>query len=154
MIAEAFHRTGAVEVWGRGTNRVIAECRSHGIAPPTFEERQGFLVATFRARLAEPPQATPQATPQVVQVLTVARQACSFANLQKALGLKDRVHFLKAYLEPLLAAGWIERTIPDKPRSPRQRYRTTTAGEKLIEKGGKAGSGRTGCHPSASAQRS
>src|SRR3990172_1949269 len=30
LIAGAFHRTGAVEVWGRGTNRVIAACKQHG----------------------------------------------------------------------------------------------------------------------------
>jgi len=52
FIAEAFHQTGAVEVWGRGTNRVIAECRAHGIAPPSFEERAGWLVVTFRAAIA------------------------------------------------------------------------------------------------------
>ena len=34
LIAGAFHRTGAVEVWGRGTNRVISLCRKHGAAPP------------------------------------------------------------------------------------------------------------------------
>src|SRR5574341_1305739 len=49
IIAGAFHRTGAVECWGRGTNRVIAECERHGAAPPFFEERQGFVIVTFRA---------------------------------------------------------------------------------------------------------
>ena len=49
LIAEAFHRTGAVEVWGRGTNRVIAECLAHGVPPPVFEERDGWVVVTFRA---------------------------------------------------------------------------------------------------------
>lgn len=52
LIAEAFHRTGAVEVWGRGTNRVIAECKTHEILPPSFEERQGWIVVTFRAPIA------------------------------------------------------------------------------------------------------
>lgn len=51
LVAEAFHRTGAVEVWGRGTNRVIALCREHGAPAPSFEERQGFLVVTFSAPL-------------------------------------------------------------------------------------------------------
>ncbi len=51
LIAETFHRTGAVEIWGRGMNRVIAECERHGAAPPTFEERQGFVIVTFRADL-------------------------------------------------------------------------------------------------------
>jgi ATP-dependent DNA helicase RecG len=49
LIAGAFHRTGAVEVWGRGTNRVIAMCKKHGTEPPVFEERQGFVHVTFKA---------------------------------------------------------------------------------------------------------
>jgi ATP-dependent DNA helicase RecG len=51
LIAEAFHRTGAVEIWGRGTNRVIDECKEYGIEPPTFEEVTGALVVTFRAAI-------------------------------------------------------------------------------------------------------
>jgi len=43
-----------------------------------------------------------------------------------------RVHFLKTYLEPCLTAGLVERTIPDKPRSPKQRYRTTPAGRAVL----------------------
>jgi len=50
---EAFHRTGAVEVWGRGTNRVIEMCKKHGAAPPTFEEMQGFLIVTFKAQMVQ-----------------------------------------------------------------------------------------------------
>ncbi len=51
LIAGAFHRTGAVEVWGRGTNRVIAACEKHGSVPPTFEDRNGFLIVTFKAQI-------------------------------------------------------------------------------------------------------
>jgi len=60
LIAEAFHRTGAVEIWGRGTNRVIEECERHGIEPPTFEEKMGAVYVTFRALIG--PQVTPQVT--------------------------------------------------------------------------------------------
>lgn len=52
LIAEAFHRTGSVEIWGRGTNRVIDECKAYGIEPPSFEERQGWVVVTFRAPIS------------------------------------------------------------------------------------------------------
>jgi len=51
LIADTFHRTGAVEIWGRGTNRVIDECKRYGITPPLFEELQGYLVVTFRASI-------------------------------------------------------------------------------------------------------
>lgn len=49
LIAETFHRTGAVEIWGRGTNRVIEECQRYGVDPPAFEEQAGGLIVTFRA---------------------------------------------------------------------------------------------------------
>ena len=51
LIADAFHRTGAVEIWGRGTNRVIDECEEYGISAPTFDEQSGSLVVTFRAAI-------------------------------------------------------------------------------------------------------
>lgn len=78
-------------------------------------------------------QVTPQVTPQVARVLGAARSNCSFADLQAAAGLKDRVHFLKTHLEPLLLAGWIERTIPDKPRSSKQKYPLTEEGKRRFQ---------------------
>lgn len=54
-------------------------------------------------------------------------------ELQQALGLKDDEHFRKAYLLPALAAGLAEMTLPDKPRSSRQKYRLTPLG---IERAG------------------
>ena len=35
-------------------------------------------------------------------------------------------------LRPLMDAGWIEMTIPDKPTSRMQRYRTTAAGREVL----------------------
>jgi ATP-dependent DNA helicase RecG len=43
------------------------------------------------------------------------------------------MHFQQAYLEPLLVGGWLEMTIPDKPRSRLQRYRTTAAGQGALQ---------------------
>ena len=54
------------------------------------------------------------------------------SQLQKALGLKDTKHVRKTYLLPALQAGLIEMTIPDKPRSSKQRYRLTLAGRDYL----------------------
>ena len=126
LIAQTFHRAGAVETWGRGTNRVIEECRGHGILPPTFEHRGNCLVVTFRAKIA--------ITPQVRAVLETAMTPSSTAQLRNAAGLSDREHFRTAYLEPLLASGLLEMTIPDKPRSPKQQYRTTERGHQALNR--------------------
>ena len=48
-------------------------------------------------------------------------------QLQEALGLKNDEHFRKAYLQPALAAGLIEMTVPDKPQSRLQKYRKAGA---------------------------
>lgn len=53
-------------------------------------------------------------------------------KLQAALGLKHEDHFREAYLLPALEAEWIERTIPDKPRSRLQRYRLTRRGQAWV----------------------
>ena len=45
------------------------------------------------------------------------------AQLMRDLGLSDRATFYANYLNPALEAGIIERTIPDKPRSSKQKYR-------------------------------
>jgi ATP-dependent DNA helicase RecG len=49
-------------------------------------------------------------------------------ELQLALSLKHEDHFRKAYLVPALAANIIEMTLPETPRSSKQRYRLTALG--------------------------
>jgi ATP-dependent DNA helicase RecG len=47
-------------------------------------------------------------------------------------GRSDRIKFRHQVLNPLLEMGLIEMTIPDKPRSSRQRYRITEKGRRLL----------------------
>jgi ATP-dependent DNA helicase RecG len=53
-------------------------------------------------------------------------------ELQRAAGLRDRKHFRGEILGPLVEADLIEMTIPDKPRSSRQRYRITAKGRAVL----------------------
>lgn len=73
----------------------------------------------------------PISTPQVPHKLdslvsdllaALGDERLSARELMGRLGLADRKHFYEAYLKPALAAGVIEMTIPEKPRSPKQRY--------------------------------
>lgn len=54
-------------------------------------------------------------------------------QLQDALGVNHRQHFVAAYLSPALKAGLIEMTFPDKRTSRNQRYRRTAVGESLVQ---------------------
>ncbi len=141
LIAEAFHRTGAVEIWGRGTNRVIDECRRYGVAPPTFEERQGFLVVTFKTPIVEAPQLESELESRLEseleslehRVLQALRKGpMAKAPLSKALKQKQVSGPLHKAIRELLAQSLIERTIPDKPQSRLQKYRLTEEGAKAL----------------------
>lgn len=54
-------------------------------------------------------------------------------TLQEAAEIPDCEHFQTAYLKPLIAARWLELTIPDKPNSRLQKYRLTEAGRAWLE---------------------
>ena len=57
-----------------------------------------------------------------------------WAEIMEFLELKDRMHFVSDYLQPALNAGFIEMTIPDKPRSSKQKYRLIGQGKRIPEK--------------------
>lgn len=73
------------------------------------------------------PEVAQEVTPEVRLISALAGEMPR-QHLKESLGLKDDEHFRKAYLLPALAAGLIEMTIPDKPRSSKQRYRLTDKG--------------------------
>ncbi|EKD28967.1 MAG: filamentation induced by cAMP protein Fic [uncultured bacterium] len=54
-------------------------------------------------------------------------------QIQEKLGLKDEKHFREAYLQPAIAQGLIEMTVPDKPNSSLQKYRITPKGISYIK---------------------
>lgn len=145
IIADIFHRTGLIEKWGRGTNRVVDMCREAGIPAPTFEEITGAAVVTFCVNVSGPQRVTPQVTAQVTgqvtvqvtaqvaKILKAARTPRTREELQAAAGIAHREHFRLSYLKPLLAAGWLEMTIPNKPQSRLQMYRLTEEGVNALK---------------------
>jgi ATP-dependent DNA helicase RecG len=69
-----------------------------------------------------------------VQVLSAAGTMLPIGELMELCGRTDRTKFRDQILRPLLDAGLLEMTIPDKPRSSKQRYRTTMAGRQVLDK--------------------
>ena len=52
LLANAFFRAGYVEAWGRGIDKINAECRKHGIPKPDYDFELSGLMVTFRANPA------------------------------------------------------------------------------------------------------
>ncbi|WP_147376815.1 Fic family protein [Noviherbaspirillum saxi] len=62
---------------------------------------------------------------EVAALLQVIQGNIPIPAMQAAMGLRNAEHFRKAYLAPAMTAGYLEMTLPDTPRSTRQRYRLT-----------------------------
>ena len=77
------------------------------------------------------PEVALEVTPEV-RLISVLTGEMTRQQLKEALGLKDDEHFRKAYLLPALDVGLIEMTIPDKPRSSKQKYRLTDKGRQRL----------------------
>jgi len=62
------------------------------------------------------------------KVLIFCKTEKSRDEIQKYLGLSNRDYFRKKVLNPLIEKELLELTIPDKPKSPNQKYRITKKG--------------------------
>ena len=78
-------------------------------------------------------QVTGEVTGEEIRLLRAMSGEMTRQRIQEALGLKHEDHFRHAYLLPALRAGLIEMTIPDKPRSSKQRYRLTSVGSEYLK---------------------
>ena len=157
LIADVFYKTGLIEKWGRGTNRVIEMCLEADIAPPKFEEITGAAVVTFKVNVRGPQQTTDQLAAQLetetgpslsqvcpksvpsdmaARLLILSKGDADIQALMRHAGQTNRTRFRNTILKPLIECGLLEPTIPDKPRSSKQKYRLTAMGREILEKEG------------------
>jgi len=148
LIADMLHRIAFIEKAGTGIKRMRDEAQEHGCPDPIFEAN-GFFTAIFRPNPMVKTKAAVQITGEVgtklalsrhqVDILAKCTEEQTLLSLMELAGRSDRTKFRNQVLGPLLSEGLIEMTIPDKPRSSKQRYRTTALGLKVLrlEKKGK-----------------
>jgi hypothetical protein len=72
---------------------------------------------------------------KMLQILNNAQNGLSRHELQQKLNLSDEKHFREFYLQPAVATGLIEMTVPERPTSRLQKYRLTRQGCQLLNPG-------------------
>jgi len=129
--------SGKVEKVGSGIGRMREAVKSAGLSEPEFEFT-GFFTIIFRRGIEEVTtevtmEVATEVTTEVRKMLEACRTPLSWREIMDVLGLSNREHVRKAYIKPALENGWLAMTIPDKPRSSKQRYVLTEKGKKLME---------------------
>jgi len=107
---------GSTENWGKGTLNIINECVEYGLPKPTFEYEWTAVRTTFYKTKANE-QASDQA------ILEFCKEAKSTQEIMNFVGMKHKTYFRKHILNPLLEKELLELTLPDKPKSPNQKYK-------------------------------
>ncbi len=115
---------------GRGTGipKIRKAMKLNNSPAPIFEtdETRNYFLVTLPIH--------PQVTPQAKTILKFCLEPQSRGAIQKKVGLSDREYFRKEVLNPLIKQGWLERTEPEKPRSPTQKYFITELGKQVLRK--------------------
>ncbi len=139
------HRMDAVEQIGSGIRRIRGLCREWGVPVPVIEVSEHWVTVTFRrpALAGEGSDATSEGlgrdqvgtksgpSRDQVAILRKALSERPMTELMAVIERTNRTKFRNQVLRPLLDAGWIEMTIPGKPTSRKQRYRTTSSGTRF-----------------------
>lgn len=106
--------------------RVLAEADQQADSAPFIE----FMLSALFDAICEA-----VTTDQVAALIrAIGAGELGSNDLMQALGLSHRPTFWSNYLNPALEDEWIERTQPDSPRSPTQRYRLTGKGQRWLQR--------------------
>ena len=140
------HRMEMVEKIGSGIRRIRDLCKQHGVPEPVIEVSDSWVITTFsRLAIQDSRQVGTKSGPSRDQVGTksgpsrdqveVLRNCVSEQPITEIMSLEGRTNrskFRKQVLKPLIDAGWLEMTIPEKPTSSKQKYRLTKEGKDLL----------------------
>lgn len=138
-LVTALETLGITENRYSGIPTIRRAMREAGLPEPEFQERRGDFVVTFRNRFADPPAEIPETMPWMLSeapavgtavprvedergLLAFCETPRSRSEIMAFLGIPSARYALRRYLYPLVEAGAIRLTLPDKPGSPNQRY--------------------------------
>jgi len=123
-----------VEQMGSGINRILQKYpqSSYHFSPNfirvVLPYADGFVESqkstNCRSGFSPSNNITMQATPQAKAVLKLCKKAKTRTEIQQHLGLKNRDHFRKNILLPLINSGQLLLTLPEKPTSLKQKFYT------------------------------
>jgi len=137
LIADLLHRIAFIEKAGTGIRRMREEARGHKCPEPQFAAN-GFFTATFWPTTQRVHKVAGQVGTKLglsedqVRILTHCQSERSLIEIMASFRRANRTKFRDQYIRSLLEAGLLEMAVPDKPRSSKQRYKTTDLGLKVL----------------------
>lgn len=149
VIARIFRELGLIEQWGSGIKRIFSEAQKQGLPEPRITEIATGLRLSIYVQKTAPIMTSSLTNEQVskqvreqasaylsdrarIMLRLCSVQPASKAELLSAARLSNAYMNYKRHIIPLVEQGLLELTIPDRPQSPFQRYRSTVLGQHFL----------------------
>ncbi len=126
-IVELLNEYDLVKEFGEGVDRIYRDMEEAGLPEPVYRQSEFMLYATLKnknwrkeeASWGEITYGASYDEDKLLEFCTIPRTR---KELMDYMGLVNRKTFTKRFLSPLLKAGKLVMTIPDKPTSSNQKY--------------------------------
>ena len=143
VIARVFRELNLIEQWGSGVPRIFSQVAAQGFPEPFIRELGLRVRFVFPLAKSIHVQGPTQSGVESGVESKMAEQIIYFLNekpfskseIAKRLGKSKPTRYLNDLMARLLRSGYVEYTIPDKPKSRLQKYRLTGKGKQVIREG-------------------
>jgi len=128
-LANVFFKSGMIEAWGRGFEKIREACALYDGPLPEYEINEAGIMVLCKAcdkylgLLRNDGQHHDQVGHDVVMmILDFCKEAKSVPEIMENFGFESRTSFRRKYLNALVEEGRLKMTMPDKPKSKNQKY--------------------------------
>ena len=111
LIAEVFYKAGFIESWGRGTLKILSECKNEGLPEPEFESRGHQFSITFRKTDLKTDLKITDFEEQIIKII-LSDEKTTIQSIAVQLG--KGITVTKDYIKGLKNRGIIKRVGPAK----------------------------------------
>lgn len=130
-LANIFFKSGMIEAWGRGFDKIRIACLQNNGPLPEYDINEDGIMVLCKAcdkylklltnkHLGQNDQDSDQDVIKIIKAY--CRNPHSTKEIMEHIKIKDRSFFRRHYLNPMLQSEELRMTIPDKPKSGNQKY--------------------------------
>ncbi len=105
-----------------GIPTMIAETQKMGLEEPQFSDKRGSFCVTFFNKKAEVAEAVQKTGDVTEDILKFCQTPKSRQEISEFLGIATVSYTSRTYIKPLLESGRLQMTLPDNPRSSKQKF--------------------------------
>ena len=119
--------TAFLESWGTGVSRMVEACKAVGLPKPEYGTDGAFVWITFKRPSSVTNSVTDSETQKLSDKQKEVLKYCivpkSSREILEHIGVTYHHKNIVKFINTLVDAGLLERTIPDVPNSPQQKYK-------------------------------